>query len=112
MPSYRELLARTKQNINEVTPEEAEPKLGTATFLDVREQDEYDAGTIPGAIHIPRGFLESQVESKIPNRDAELVVYCAGGVRSAFAVETLGRARVHERGLRLRRLRPVEERRP
>jgi molybdopterin/thiamine biosynthesis adenylyltransferase/rhodanese-related sulfurtransferase len=89
MPSFRELLAQTKANITELSPAEAEEKLGNAVFLDVREQDEYDAGTIPGAIHIPRGFLESQVESKIPDRGAEIVVYCAGGVRSAFAAETL-----------------------
>lgn len=89
MASFRELLGRTKANIVEILPAEAETQLARATFLDVREQDEYDAGTVPGAIHIPRGFLESQVESKIPDRDVELVVYCAGGVRSAFAVETL-----------------------
>lgn len=89
MASFRELLARTKSEITEISPEEAETRLGSVTFLDVREQDEYDAGTIPGAIHIARGFLESQVESRITDRDAELVVYCAGGVRSAFAVKTL-----------------------
>jgi sulfur-carrier protein adenylyltransferase/sulfurtransferase len=89
MPSFRELLAQTKANISEIDPEAAEGRLGDAVFLDVREQDEYDAGTIPGAIHIPRGHLESQVESRIPDRDAPLVVYCAGGVRSAFAAETL-----------------------
>jgi len=89
MASFRELLARTKSEITEISPEEAETRLGSVTFLDVREQDEYDAGTIPGAIHIARGFLESQVESRVPDRDAELVVYCAGGVRSAFAVKTL-----------------------
>ena len=89
MPSFRELLAETKAKISEINPADAEPKLGAVTFLDVREQDEYDAGTIPGAIHIPRGFLESQVENKITARDDELVVYCAGGTRSAFAAETL-----------------------
>ena len=89
MASFRELLARTKSEITEISPEEAEARLGSVTFLDVREQDEYDAGTIPGAVHIARGFLESQVESRIADRDAELVVYCAGGVRSAFAVKTL-----------------------
>jgi molybdopterin/thiamine biosynthesis adenylyltransferase/rhodanese-related sulfurtransferase len=93
MASFRELLARTKSEITEISPEEAEARLGSVTFLDVREQDEYDAGTIPGAVHIARGFLESQVESRIADRDAELVVYCAGGVRSAFAVKTL-----HEMG--------------
>jgi molybdopterin/thiamine biosynthesis adenylyltransferase/rhodanese-related sulfurtransferase len=89
MASFRELLARTKSEITEISPEAAEARLGSVTFLDVREQDEYDAGTIPGAVHIARGFLESQVESRVTDRDAELVVYCAGGVRSAFAVRTL-----------------------
>ncbi|MGZ8752425.1 MAG: ThiF family adenylyltransferase, partial [Acidimicrobiia bacterium] len=89
MPSFRELLAQTKANITEIDPEAAEARLGGAVFLDVREQDEYDAGIIPGAIHIPRGHLESQVESRIPDRDAPIVIYCAGGTRSAFAAETL-----------------------
>src|SRR4051794_23349831 len=89
MPSFRELLAETKKKIHEISPADAEPNLGTATFLDVREQDEYDAGTLPGSIFIPRGHLESQVENKIPAKDAELIVYCAGGVRSVFATETL-----------------------
>jgi molybdopterin/thiamine biosynthesis adenylyltransferase/rhodanese-related sulfurtransferase len=89
MPSFRELLARTKANITEIDPEAAEAKLGDAVFLDVREQDEHDAGTLPGSVHIPRGFLESQVETRIPDRAAPIVVYCAGGTRSAFAAETL-----------------------
>src|SRR6476469_3933059 len=89
MPSFRELLAETKSEIKELTPAEAEEKLGTAAFLDVREQDEYDAGTIPGSVFIPRGHLESQVENKIPKRDGELVIFCAGGTRSAFAAKTL-----------------------
>jgi molybdopterin/thiamine biosynthesis adenylyltransferase/rhodanese-related sulfurtransferase len=90
MPSFRELLAATKAAITEVDPEAAETRLGDAVFLDVREQDEYDAGTLPGSIHIPRGHLESQIESRIPDRATPIVVYCAGGTRSAFAAETLG----------------------
>jgi sulfur-carrier protein adenylyltransferase/sulfurtransferase len=89
MPSFRELLQETKQHIREVQPEDAESQLGNATFLDVREQDEHDQGTIPGSVFIPRGHLESQVESKLVDRDQPVVVYCAGGVRSAFAAETL-----------------------
>jgi molybdopterin/thiamine biosynthesis adenylyltransferase/rhodanese-related sulfurtransferase len=89
MPSFRELLGQTKQQITEITPEAAEARLGRATFLDVREQDEFDAGIVPGAIFIPRGHLESQVETKIPDRDGELVVDCAGGTRSAVAAQTL-----------------------
>jgi len=89
MPTFRELLKKTKQQISEITPAEAETRLGQATFLDVREQDEFDAGTLPGAVFIPRGHLESQVESKIPDHDGELIVFCAAGNRSAFAAQTL-----------------------
>ena len=89
MASYRELLRDTKQRITEIQPEDAEARLGQATFLDVREQDEHDQGTIPGSVFIPRGHLESQAETKLPDRDQPIVVYCAGGNRSAFAAETL-----------------------
>jgi rhodanese-related sulfurtransferase len=54
-------------------------------LLDVREADEYEQGAIPGAVHIPRGHLEGQIENRIPDKDAPIVVMCAGGVRSAFA---------------------------
>lgn len=89
MPSFRELLATAKSNIREIDPARAEQQLGEATFLDVRELDECEQGIVPGSVFIPRGHLESQVETKITNRDAPVVVYCAGGVRSAFAAETL-----------------------
>ena len=67
-------------------PSSAQP--GTVV-LDVREPDEYEQGALPGAIHIPRGHLESQVEGRITDHDAHVVVYCAGGTRSAFAADTL-----------------------
>ena len=59
------------------------------TLVDVREKDEYRAGYIPGAVHVPRGFLEMQAEQKLPNKSEEIIVYCAGGTRSAFAAKTL-----------------------
>jgi sulfur-carrier protein adenylyltransferase/sulfurtransferase len=92
MPSFRDLLQSAKAKIREVdtaTAEEALARPG-AVVLDVREADEYGQGALPGAVHIPRGFLESQVEGKLADRDAPIVVYCAGGTRSAFAAETLG----------------------
>jgi molybdopterin/thiamine biosynthesis adenylyltransferase/rhodanese-related sulfurtransferase len=89
MASYRELLTRARARIGEIQPDEAEPRLGDATFLDVREQDEYDEGTIPGAVFIPRGHLESQAESRLGPKDTPLVVFCAAGNRSVFATETL-----------------------
>ncbi|MCZ7535172.1 MAG: molybdopterin-synthase adenylyltransferase MoeB [Acidimicrobiia bacterium] len=89
MPSFRELLARTKTEIAEIGTGAAEARLGTAIFLDVRELDEFEQGMIPGTVFIPRGHLESQVEAKIPDRDAEIVIYCAAGIRSVFAAKTL-----------------------
>ncbi|MBA2327914.1 MAG: molybdopterin-synthase adenylyltransferase MoeB [Actinobacteria bacterium] len=89
MASFRDLLAAAKKDIREVDPAEAETRLGDATFLDVRELDEFEQGTVPGAVFIPRGHLESQVENKVPDRERPVVVYCAGGTRSAFAAQTL-----------------------
>ncbi len=89
MAGFRELLQQTKAQIREIDPAAAEERLAQATFLDVREQDEFEQGMIPGAVFIPRGHLESQVENRIPDRDTPIVVYCAGGVRSAFAAKTL-----------------------
>jgi molybdopterin/thiamine biosynthesis adenylyltransferase/rhodanese-related sulfurtransferase len=91
MASFRDLLRETKARIREVDTAEAEVEVqqpGTVV-LDVREPDEYDQGALPGAVHIPRGHLESQVEGKIGDHDAHVVVYCAGGTRSAFAADTL-----------------------
>jgi sulfur-carrier protein adenylyltransferase/sulfurtransferase len=89
MANFRELLAATKAQIREVTPEKAEQERGRATFLDVREADEHDQGTIPESVFIPRGNLETTVEGKIPDKATPVVVYCAGGARSAFAAKTL-----------------------
>ncbi len=58
-------------------------------IVDVREKDEFRAGFIPGAIHLPRGFLEMQAEGKLTDKSAEIVIYCAGGTRSAFAAKSL-----------------------
>ena len=89
MASYRDLLREAKQRITEIQPEDAEARLDQATFVDVREQDEHDQGTIPGSVFIPRGHLESQAETKLLDRDQPIILYCAGGNRSAFAAETL-----------------------
>jgi molybdopterin/thiamine biosynthesis adenylyltransferase/rhodanese-related sulfurtransferase len=86
--SFRELLNNVKTKIREVETADVAERNDT-TWLDVREADEYEQGAIPGAIHIPRGFLEIQVEGKIPNRETPIVIYCAGGTRSAFAAQSL-----------------------
>jgi molybdopterin/thiamine biosynthesis adenylyltransferase/rhodanese-related sulfurtransferase len=91
MASFRDLLASTKAEIREVDTAEADElrhNEGTVA-LDVREPDEYEQGALPGALHIPRGTLETSIEMQIPDHDTPLVVYCAGGTRSAFAARTL-----------------------
>jgi molybdopterin/thiamine biosynthesis adenylyltransferase/rhodanese-related sulfurtransferase len=90
MASYRELLNQVKAGIEEIRAPEAAALDGEPLFLDVRERDEWDEGHLPGALHVPRGNLESRVEGLVPDRDRRIVVYCAGGSRSAFAAKTLG----------------------
>jgi molybdopterin/thiamine biosynthesis adenylyltransferase/rhodanese-related sulfurtransferase len=90
MPTFRDLLTAAKAEIREVDPEGAAAMIADgALVLDVREPDEYDAGALDRAVHIPRGHLESQIESKLTNKNSQVVVYCAGGVRSAFAARTM-----------------------
>ena len=92
MATFRDLLNQTKSEIREVdtaTAEQLRERPGTVV-LDVREPDEYEQGAIPGSIHIARGNLESNIEGRVPGHDTPVVVFCAGGVRSAFAAKTLG----------------------
>jgi sulfur-carrier protein adenylyltransferase/sulfurtransferase len=91
MASYRELLQQVKGEIAEVDSTRARELLdsGEPLVLDVREQDEWDEGHLPGAIHIPRGNLESRIERAESDHTRQIVVYCAAGNRSAFAAKTL-----------------------
>src|SRR5581483_10612925 len=88
MPTYRELLDHVKQEISELDARAAQ-ELDGAAWIDVREADEWQEGHIPGARHVPRGFLESRIEQAVPDKSADVVLYCAGGNRSAFAAKTL-----------------------
>lgn len=90
--SYSDLLQEVKSSVRIVSLEELKKRLEAReafTLVDVREKDEVRAGFIPGSVSIPRGFLEMQAEQKLPNKDAPIVVYCAGGIRSAFAAKSL-----------------------
>ena len=89
MSSPRDLLNAAKAEIREIDPHEVAGRLDHFTLLDVRENDEYEQGTIPGAVHVPRGNLEFSIEGRLPDKHAPIAVYCAGGVRSAFATKTL-----------------------
>ncbi len=90
MPSYQEVLEQKRALVREADPRESlRLREHGALFVDVREQGEFEQGTIPGALHIPRGFLEMRIEEAVRDRDAPLVLYCAGGVRSLFGAESL-----------------------
>ena len=90
MSSFRELLAAAKAKITEVDAAEAAARLAAgAVAVDVREGDEWASGAVASALHVPRGQLESQIEGLVRDKHAALVVYCAGGARSAFAARTL-----------------------
>jgi sulfur-carrier protein adenylyltransferase/sulfurtransferase len=89
--TYRELLSETKKQIREVSIDEVKRLLAArepVKLIDVRESDEHAGGRLPGAVHIPRGFLELRIEEKA-ERTEDIVLYCAGGVRSALAARTL-----------------------
>jgi len=85
----RELLNAAKAKIREIDPHEVADHLDHYYLLDVREPDEFEQGAVPGAIHVPRGNLEFSVEGRLPDKSVPIAVYCAGGVRSAFAAQTL-----------------------
>ena len=90
--TYTDLIASVRKQVKEVSLDELKRRLDEnepMVLLDVREKEEYRAGFIPGAVSIPRGFLEIQVEQRLPDKNAKIVAYCAGGTRSALAAKTL-----------------------
>jgi molybdopterin/thiamine biosynthesis adenylyltransferase/rhodanese-related sulfurtransferase len=91
-PTYTDLIADVRKRTKQVSLEELKRRLAAhekLTVVDVREKDEWRGGYIPGAVSIPRGFLEIQAEQKLPDKNAPIVAYCAGGTRSALAAATL-----------------------
>ena len=87
--SYRDLVDAAKRQIREIDPEELDRRRLALTVLDIREADEYEQGAIPDAVFVPRGNLESAISVHVPDADREVVLYCAGGARSALAAKTL-----------------------
>jgi len=93
-PSGAEYIRKIKSEIAEVDPTAAHELAGNGNgngvaFVDVRETDEFDRGHVPGATHIPRGYLESRIDGAVPDRNQHVVLYCASGQRSALAAKTL-----------------------
>jgi molybdopterin/thiamine biosynthesis adenylyltransferase/rhodanese-related sulfurtransferase len=89
-PSGAEVLRNIKSRIDEVDPAAVREQASNgAVVIDVREPDEWSAGHIPGAKHVPKSYLESRIEGAVPDRDAHVILYCASGNRSAWAARTL-----------------------
>jgi sulfur-carrier protein adenylyltransferase/sulfurtransferase len=89
--SAQELFDEAKARVRQVSADDAMRRRAQGdpvTFLDVRDAQEANLGKIPGAVHLSRGTLEGKVEALVP-RDAEIVIYCASGNRSALAAETM-----------------------
>jgi molybdopterin/thiamine biosynthesis adenylyltransferase len=89
-PTGAEVIRKIRSQVEEVDPSEVRQHLGNGVVLvDVRESEEWDAGHIPGAKHVPRGYLESRIEGAVADRSQRVVIYCASGQRSALAANTL-----------------------
>ena len=94
MASGAELIRKIKEQIEEVDPKDVHELQQNgngngAVIVDVREQHEFEAAHLPGAVHVPRGYLESRIEGSVADRSKRVILYCATGQRSALAAHTL-----------------------
>ena len=92
--TFKDHIKKIKEGVAEIDARTLHDRLGDKPrdlwVIDVRERDEVADGKIPGARHVPRGFLDLRIEDITPDRDAEIVLYCAGGTRSALAARAIG----------------------
>ena len=91
-PRFLMIVEDTKKRIREITIDEVKAKLDRGEkflLIDVREESEYAADHLPGAVHLGKGIIERDVEERIPDTGAEIVLYCGGGFRSALAADNL-----------------------
>lgn len=90
--TFQDLVAEAKGRVREISADELRNWLAASrelVILDVREPEDYASGAISGAINLPRGILEIEIDELVPNQDKLIVAYCGGGSRSALAVDTL-----------------------
>jgi rhodanese-related sulfurtransferase len=90
-PAFLKLVDDARSRVREISVEDARKKVesGRARLIDVREESEWAAGHVRGAEYLGRGILERDIEQKIPDKDAELILYCGGGFRSALSADNL-----------------------
>jgi rhodanese-related sulfurtransferase len=91
-PGFLKLVADAKARVRECTVEDVKRRLDAGerfTLVDVREESEYAAGHLPGAVHLSKGVIERDIETRVPDPATPLVLYCGGGYRSALAADNL-----------------------
>lgn len=90
-PEFLKLVHDVKSRVREVNVDEARRKLqsGKARLIDVREESEWEAGHARGAQHLGKGVIERDIEERVPDKNAELILYCGGGFRSALSADNL-----------------------
>lgn len=93
-PRFLALVDEARRRVREISADDVRQQLGTGRsfhLLDVREESEFEAGHLPGAVHLGKGILERDIERTVPDLDAEIVLYCGGGYRSVLAADALQR---------------------
>jgi len=93
-PRFLRLVDDARKGVRETTVAEIRDRLARGdalTLVDVREDSEWNAGHLPGAVHIGKGIIERDAETALPDLAAPIVLYCGGGYRSALAADALGR---------------------
>jgi rhodanese-related sulfurtransferase len=91
-PRFLKIVEDAKKRVHEVTIDEVKAKLDRKEkflLVDVREESEYAADHLPGAVHLGKGIIERDVEGRVPDQNTPLVLYCGGGFRSALAADNL-----------------------
>jgi rhodanese-related sulfurtransferase len=90
-PAFKALCEEARKQVSEISPEDTQKKMksGQVLVLDVREDREVAQGLIAGATHLGRGVLERDIETAVPDKDREMILYCGGGYRSALAAVNL-----------------------
>ena len=91
-PRFLKIVEEAKKNVREVTVDEVKAKLDRREpfiLVDVREESEYAKDHLPGAVHLGKGIIERDIEQRVPDTEAPLILYCGGGFRSALAADNL-----------------------
>lgn len=91
-PRFLAIVNDAKSRIRETNVDEVKARLDRGEkllLIDVREESEWAAGHVPGAVHLGKGILERDIEQRVPDPNAEIILYCGGGFRSALAADTL-----------------------